>query len=53
MAKSRFKLNKKGVRELMQSDAMLGICSEYANAAVSSLGDGYGVNTYHGKTRVN
>lgn len=53
MAKSRFKLNKKGVRELMQSDAMLGICSEYANAALSSLGDGYGVNTYHGKTRVN
>ena len=53
MAKTRFKLNKKGVRELMQSDAMLGICSQYASAALSSLGEGYDVNTYCGKTRVN
>ena len=53
MAKMRFELNEKGVRELMQSDAMLSVCSEYANAALSSLGNGYGVNTYHGKTRVN
>ena len=53
MAKIRFELNEKGVRELMQSDAMLAECSKYANAALSSLGEGYDVNTYCGKTRVN
>lgn len=51
--KMRFELDSKGVRELLQSDAMLDICSGYASRAVASLGDGYEVNTYHGRTRVN
>lgn len=53
MAKFKFELNRDGVKELMQSDGMMAICSEYANRALSSLGDGYEVSTMKGKTRVN
>ena len=53
MSKVEFKLNSAGVRELMQSDEMLAVCDKYASRALSSLGDGYDKNSYHGKTRVN
>lgn len=53
MAKVKFELNRDGVRELMQSSAMMAICESYASRAVSSLGDGYKVSTYVGKSRVN
>ena len=49
----RFELNSQGVRELLQSQAMMGICKEYASKAQSKLGDGYEVTTHTGKTRVN
>jgi hypothetical protein len=54
MAKQvEFKLNSAGVRELLQSKEMMGICSSYANSALGRLGDGYEVTTFTGKTRVN
>lgn len=53
MAKFKFELNRDGVRELMQSNEMKAICEEYANSALNSLGDGYEVSTYTGKSRVN
>ena len=49
----RFELNTQGVRELLQSQEMMGICKEYASKAQSKLGDGYEVTTHTGKTRVN
>ena len=54
MAKVKFKLNSKGVRELLQSQEMLNVCQKHANAIQSRAGDGYEVSTYSpGKTRVN
>lgn len=53
MSKVKFVLNHSGVRELMQSQEMMNVCSRYANQAVASLGSGYEVNTYVGKNRVN
>ena len=49
----RFELNSQGVRELLRSPEMMGICKEYADKAQSKLGDGYEVTTHTGKTRVN
>ena len=49
----RFELNSQAVRELLQSQEMMGICNEYASKAQSKLGDGYEVTTHTGKTRVN
>lgn len=53
MAKLRFELNTKGVIELMKSPEMLTVCKQYADRAQASLGEGYVVTTYPGKTRVN
>lgn len=54
MAKVKFKLNRKGVRELLQSQEMLNLMTDYANGIQQRAGDGYEVTTYGpGKTRVN
>lgn len=53
MGNFKFELNQSGVRELLQSSEMMAICEQYANNALASLGDGYEVSTYVGKTRVN
>lgn len=49
----KFKLNRKGVQELMKSSNMMGICTDIANQVRGRAGDGYEVSTYTGKTRVN
>lgn len=49
----KFELNRNGVRELMQSQEMKQICEDYANDALSRLGDGYEVTSMVGKTRAN
>lgn len=49
----KFELNQAGVRELMQSSEMMTICKGYADKARAQLGEGYKVDTYTGKTRVN
>lgn len=46
-------LNRDGVRELMKSKEMMGICKELADAAAQRCGEGFAVSTYNGKTRVN
>lgn len=53
MADFKFELNRDGVKELMQSGEMVAICKEYADGALGTLGDGYEVSTYVGKTRCN
>lgn len=53
MADMKFVLNRDGVRELMQSDDMVNVLNAYAQRAMGSLGDGYEVTTYVGKTRAN
>lgn len=53
MNKFRFKLNRKGVRELMQSDEMMAVLKEHGNATLAGLGEGYALSDYVGKTRAN
>ena len=53
MSKTKFKLNRKGVRELLKSEGMAGICREHAEAISRRCGEGYEVSAYTGKTRVN
>lgn len=53
MAKVHFKLNKEGVRQLLQSEEMKGVCQGYASAIQGRCGEGYEVTTFTGKTRVN
>jgi len=53
MSKQKFVLNRAGVRELMQSDAMVNVLQSYASTAMASLGDGYESSTYVGRNRAN
>lgn len=46
-------LNSEGVRNMLKSQEMLGICKEYANNALSKLGPGYEVTSMVGKNRCN
>jgi len=48
-----FTLNREGVRELLRSEMMMDECKSYADRALSKLGEGYEVDTYTGKNRVN
>ena len=51
--KMKVKLNKRGVRSILQSQEMMQICKDHAYSAKSKLGDGYEVTYRKGKTRVN
>ena len=54
MSKSfKFVLNPEGVRQLLLSDEMMGICQGYADNMKATAGDGYGTSSFHGKDRVN
>lgn len=53
MSKMKFKLNRKGVAELMKSEEMQTILKEKANGALNRLGDGYESNLHVGKNRAN
>ena len=53
MANVEIELDSAGVRELLQSAEMMQICVGHANAGRAACGDGYEVDTYVGKTRVN
>ena len=53
MSKEKFKLNRKGVAELMKSKEMQGILTEYASGVKNRCGDGYTQDIYIGKNRAN
>lgn len=53
MSKVKFKLNRAGVRELMQSPEARSVVESYAHQIQGRAGNGYEVSTYVGKTRVN
>ncbi len=53
MSKVDFKLNSSGVRALLQSSEMMGVCKDYAYSIKSRAGEGYEVTWRVGKTRVN
>jgi hypothetical protein len=53
MSKMKFVLDRAGVRELLKSPEAMAVCKEHADASCRSLGAGYTVTTYTGKTRVN
>lgn len=50
---SKFKLNRKGVAELMKSDAMQSVLKDHATAICNRCGDGYEQNIHVGKNRAN
>ena len=53
MAKNTFKLNYKGVGELMKSRPMQTVLNEYATNIKNRCGDGYEQDIYVGKSRAN
>lgn len=53
MSRIKFKLDRKGVAELMKSGAMQGVLKGYANNAVARCGPGYVSDMYVGKNRAN
>ena len=53
MAKNTFKLNYKGVGELLKSEPMQKILSDYATNIKNRCGDGYEQDIYIGKSRAN
>lgn len=53
MSKLKFKLNRKGVSELMKSDQMQSILKEYATNIRNRCGDGYNQDGKVGKNRAN
>lgn len=53
MSKMTFKLNRKGVSQLLRGDEMKGIVEEYGSGIQSRCGEGYKMDSQTGKTRVN
>lgn len=47
----KFKLNKKGVRELLRSQEMQNVLEGFADPKVQSAGDGYAAEVHVGKNR--
>lgn len=53
MSKSIFKLNRSGVRELLQSEEMGAVLNQYADGILRKCGSGYEKSTFTGKNRKN
>ena len=53
MAKSKFKLNHDGVRQLLKSSEMQAVLASNATEIKARAGEGYDQDTYVGKTRAN
>lgn len=53
MSKVKFRLDRDGVRQLMQSAEAMSVCEQYAHAIQNRCGEGYEVTTYVGKNRAN
>lgn len=53
MAKNKFKLDYKGVGDLMKSEAMQAVLKEHATRIRDACGDGYEQDIYVGKNRAN
>ena len=53
MSNFNFKLNSKGVREMLRSEEVKAMLRERAEAIKGRAGDGYEVSTFAGKTRAN
>ena len=53
MANIEVELNSEGVRELLRSPEMAGICKSHAMAIAKRAGTGYSVSVFTGVNRVN
>lgn len=53
MSKMQFKLNRKGVAELMKSAEMQEVLKDYATGIKNRCGDGYEQDMHVGKNRAN
>ena len=53
MDKIRIELNSEGVRQLLLSSDAERICRDEAKKILGKLGEGYAMDTYRGKNRVN
>lgn len=53
MSNLRIELNSDGVKALLKSPEMMGICRELANGIANRAGDGFELSEYTGRNRVN
>lgn len=53
MSKVKVELNRAGVRELLQSSAVMSVVKSEADQRAALAGPGYEVTTFVGRTRVN
>lgn len=53
MSKMQFKLNRGGVKSLLQSTEMQGVLTGYASDIKNRCGDGYEQDVFVGKNRAN
>ena len=53
MGNFKLELNREGVRKLLRSEEMAGVCKQQAEAIRDRCGDGYEVDSHTGKNRVN
>jgi len=53
MAKTKFVLNRSGVRELLRSDGAMRVCRAYAEQVAERAGEDYTLSEYVGRNRVN
>lgn len=49
----KIELNREAVGQLLKSQEMMNVCESLAQRAANSLGTGYTVDTYVGRSRVN
>lgn len=53
MSNFKFELNRKGVKELLNSPSMVNILQSEADRIKNKCGAGYETSSYHGKNRPN
>lgn len=53
MSRKKFKLNRAGVRQLMQSEEMQSVLKDNASAITTRCGAGYNYDIHVGKNRAN
>ena len=51
--KNRFVLNRSGVKQMLKSSEIMGVCEKYESDIVGRLGSGYEVSTHTGRNRGN
>lgn len=51
MAKTKIKINRMGVRAMLNEPGAVAVCKQYASQVAQRAGSGYGMEVKHGKRR--